>query len=106
MLDLKDVCNIFVEFSVVENSNIEALKKEWDMLIDRGMKIHLWSKTESPLDMEKWSADRGIWDYIWDYVPKDSFNYGKVDFIIDPDPKLVEKFKSRGIPGNTVDKIG
>jgi hypothetical protein len=53
-------------------------------------------------DPEKeWTLD----DWIKDYVKKDSAIYSKVDFIIDPDKKIVDRFKSRGIDGNCIEKI-
>lgn len=48
-----------------------------------------------------WSLD----DWIKDYLVKDSSIYQKVDFIIDPDLKLVERFKSKGIDGNCINAI-
>ena len=46
-----------------------------------------------------WTLD----DWIVDYFKKDSSIYPKVDFIIDPNPKVVERFKQIGIPGNVIE---
>lgn len=50
---------------------------------------------------KKWTLD----DWVVDYLKKDSSIYPKVDFIIDPNPRMVERFEKIGIPGNVVDKL-
>jgi hypothetical protein len=49
----------------------------------------------------QWTLD----DWIADYYIKDSAVYQKVDAIIDCEDKVVEKFKRRGIPGNTLEPL-
>lgn len=55
-----------------------------------------WYISNSP--NRNWSLD----DWVADYYIKDSAVYGKVDAIIDCSERVVEKFKRRGIPGNTL----
>lgn len=97
--------NVFIEFDIVQNSNIEALTKELDLLVGAGKLVHIWSVDIDPIDIEAWCQVNGIWDYVWGYNKKDSFNYSKVDFIIDPNPRLVDRFKRAGVPGNVVERI-
>lgn len=47
---------------------------------------------------KEWTLD----DWIVDYYKKDSSIYPKVDFIIDPNPRVVERFKRIGIDGNVI----
>mgnify|MGYP006282605577 CR=1 FL=1 len=105
MLSVEEAKNVFLDFSIVLNSDIEALKKEFDLLIASGKLLYLWSNDYTPGDIRKWIKEHDLFDYIWNYEPKDSFLYSKVDLIIDPDEKLVEKFKNRGIPGSCVKEI-
>ena len=105
MIPIGEAVNIMIEFSIVTNSKVEKLKKEWDMLISGGKKVYLWSKGISPENMSEWCKNNGVWDYIWGYMVKDSVNYGKADFVIDNNSKIVERFKSRGIPGNYIERI-
>jgi len=44
-------------------------------------------------------------DWIIGYFWKDSTTYGKVDFVVDPDEKFVEKFIKSGRGGNVVKEI-
>jgi len=104
-MDLSSVNNIMIDFSILLTGDIEVLKQEWDILIGAGKKIYLWSKTVTPIDMCIWCKKNEIFDYIWDYIIKDSTNYSKADFVIDKDEKFVNRFKSRGIPGNIVKDI-
>lgn len=48
-----------------------------------------------------WNLD----DWIADYIKKDTSMYSKVDFIIDPNEKIVKRFEKIGIPGNVIDKL-
>ena len=48
-----------------------------------------------------WTLD----DWIVDYYKKDSSVYSKVDFLIDPNPKLVQRFERIGIPGTIIEKL-
>jgi hypothetical protein len=48
-----------------------------------------------------WTLD----DWIKNYYKKDSSIYQKADFIIDPDQKFVDKFRSAGVEGNCLEKI-
>lgn len=50
---------------------------------------------------KKWTLD----DWIVDYHNKDSSMYQKVDFIVDSNERLVERFRRTGIEGNVIDKI-
>lgn len=50
---------------------------------------------------KQWTLD----DWIVDYYKKDSSVYSKVDFIIDPNSKIVERFSRIGIPGNVIEKL-
>lgn len=54
------------------------------------------------LDPNKvWTLD----DWIKGYLEKDSSVYQKADFVIDPDPKFVHRFQSKGIDGNVIEKL-
>jgi hypothetical protein len=44
-------------------------------------------------------------DWIKDYYQKDSSVYEKVDFIVDPDSKVVERFQKRGIGGRILQSL-
>jgi len=101
-VNIKNAINIMIEFEILQTVSIEDLKKEWDMLIPAGKRIYLWSKTIQPEAMCHWCKTNNIFDYIWDYIPKDSVNYSKADFVIDIDEKFVDRFKAKGIPGNIV----
>jgi hypothetical protein len=48
-----------------------------------------------------WTLD----DWIKDYHKKDSSIYPKVDFVIDPDAKFVDRFHFAGVDGNCIEKI-
>lgn len=48
-----------------------------------------------------WTLD----DWIKNYLKKDSSIYQKVDFVIDPVEKFVNRFKLKGIDGNCIEKI-
>jgi len=50
---------------------------------------------------KKWTLD----DWIVDYYKKDSSIYPKVDFIIDPDEKIVDRFKRISINGTVIEKL-
>jgi hypothetical protein len=102
MLDIKNAKNIVIEFDIVKNGDTETLIAEWKLLIQVDKYIYLWSKTVSPEDMAIWCKSNGVYDYIWGYLVKDSFNYSKADFVIDTDERFVERFKSRGVPGNVI----
>ena len=52
-------------------------------------------------DTKVWTLD----DWIKDYYKKDSSIYPKVDFVIDPDQKLVDRFQTAGLDGNCIEKI-
>jgi hypothetical protein len=147
--------NIFIEHSIIQNSNPKKLREEMELLIALKNKIFVWSKTVSPIQMKinclaikfedikeselhktvcKMKLDKKsykeitestgvpmwkigfylttdpnkIWtlnDWIKDYYKKDSAIYSKVDFIIDSDKKLIDRFKSAGIDGNLIEKI-
>lgn len=105
MLSIKEARNVFIDFSIFLYSDIEALKKELDILIASGKLIFLWSSEYRPGEVRGWIKENGLYDYIWNYEPKDSFLFSKVDFIIDPDENFVKRFKNRGIPGQCVKEI-
>ena len=44
-------------------------------------------------------------DWIKDYYRKDSSVYSKVDFVIDPDQRVVDRFKRAGCDGNVLSKL-
>ena len=48
-----------------------------------------------------WTLD----DWIKDYLVKDSSVYQKADFVIDPDPKFVNRFQLKGMDGNVLEKL-
>ncbi|MCK9428934.1 MAG: hypothetical protein M0R17_02850 [Candidatus Omnitrophica bacterium] len=48
-----------------------------------------------------WTLD----DWIKDYMMKDSSIYSKADFIIDPDQRFVDRFKSKGIEANCINQL-
>lgn len=50
---------------------------------------------------KQWTLD----DWIKGYFIKDSSIYQKVDFVIDPDPKFVNRFKSKKIDGHILEKL-
>ena len=101
-MNIKNAVNIMIEFDILLSIDLEVLKKEWDILIAAEKKIYLWSKTITPEAMCLWCKENKVFDYIWDYIPKDSVNYSKADCVIDIDEKFVDRFKARGIPGNTI----
>lgn len=156
-IGLQDGINVFIEFQIIKNSPIDSLSKELDILIAAGKRIHLWSKTVSPEDMEKYCKSvkvpvpkeekelhEKIWklrhvdrktfseissilkvpiskisyfsrtspkegwtlaDWIVSYERKDSSIYPKVDFVVDTDPKLVERFRRAGRIANLLTKV-
>jgi hypothetical protein len=50
---------------------------------------------------KQWTLD----DWIVDYYKKDSSVYPKVDFIIDPNQKVVDRFAKIGIKGNVLENL-
>jgi len=105
MTPLEDIKNIFIDFDIVLNSDLDALKSEWALLIAAGKLIFVWGRQHSPAHMKRWCKENGLYDYVWNYEFKDSSIYSKVDFIIDSDAKLVERFRNKGIPGNVIGAI-
>jgi hypothetical protein len=97
--------NIYIEFSILENSDKDTLKTEMEFLIKSGRLIFLWSKTVAIIDMVSWIVGNELQHYIWAYRVKDSMNYSGPDFVIDNDKAFVDRFKRSGIPGNVVDKL-
>ena len=152
-----DEFNVFIDFEIVEKSNIDSLYKELDLIILAGKKIHLWSKTKSPKDMEKYCTNVVIipaeynkdihvqarelrrkhkktyqeiathlkipvkmvgfyvkndpdkpWrlsDWIVGYHAKDSSIYEKVDYLVDCDQRLVDRFKRAGRKATFIEKV-
>ena len=78
-----------------ESKTYEEIKNQLNIPI---WKIGFYLSTDIK---EHWELD----DWIKDYMIKDSSIFQKVDFIVDPDKKLVDRFKSRGIDGNCLSEI-
>jgi hypothetical protein len=156
-LKVMDEINVFIEFDIIQKSNPTNLYKELDLLIVAGKQIHLWSKTKSPAEMEKYCLTKEIFpeeydknihrkawdmrrkesktyqdiadtlkttvklvsfyiktdpdlnwrlaDWIVGYHKKDSSVYDKIDYLVDNDLKLVQKFKRFKRSANYVEKI-
>jgi len=152
-----DGFNVFIDFEIIEKSNLDSLYKELDLLIIAGKRIHLWSKTKTPQYMEKHCTDIVItpteynkeihikarelrrknkktyqeiadllktttkmvgfyvkndpekpWklsDWIVGYYVKDSSIYEKVDYLVDCDQKLVDRFKRAGRNATFIEKV-
>lgn len=80
---------------------MRADKKTYKEITDT-TKLPLWKISFYLTTKEKsWSLD----DWIKDYLVKDSAIYSKVDYIIDPDQRLVDRFKARGLEGNCIESI-
>lgn len=149
--------NVFIDFSIIKNSQIKELREELDTIIQLRNKIFLWSKVVTPSEMMIYCLSKTVpidkaekelhkkcyelrnieclsykeieektgvksrrigfyskvdpekeWklsDWILDYYKKDSSVYQKVDFIIDRDPKLIERFRKIGIKGNVIENL-
>lgn len=152
-----DELNVFIDFEIIEKSNISSLYKELDLLIRAGKKIHLWSKTKSPQLMEKYCNITTVtpldynkeihiqarelrrknkktyqeiaaalkipikmvgfyakndpekpWklaDWIIGYHAKDSAIYEKVDYLVDCDKRLVDRFIRAGRKATFIEKV-
>jgi hypothetical protein len=96
---------VFIDFQIIKDSNPISLSKELDVLIASGKTVHIWSKTVSIADMINFSVKNNLSEYIWDYKSKDSFFYSSVDFIIDNNKKLVDRFIKNGKLGNYIERI-
>lgn len=80
--------------------NIECLS--YDEITERtGVNSRRIGFFASVNPLKKWTLD----DWIVDYYKKDSSVYPKVDFIIDPNPRVVERFATIGIPGNVIENL-
>lgn len=97
--------NVFIEFDILTNSDQDILEREFQLLINGGRLIYLWSKHISIEDMANWIRTANLQDYIWGYKVKDSFNYGSPDFVIDNDKRVVDRFQRQGIPGNVIERL-
>jgi Na+-transporting NADH:ubiquinone oxidoreductase subunit NqrF len=104
-MNIQDAVDIYIDFKIVLNSDLEHLKKELKLLIDHGKHIYLWDTTFTQEEMLAWCIENDLYNYIWDYRIKDSRNYQCPDFVIDPNEKLVRMFNNQGIPGNVVRKL-
>ena len=154
---LTEGINVFIEFQIVRDSQLSSLLEELDVLIAAGKRIHLWSKTVSPKEMEAYCKSQkiptpkeekdlheAIWllrfqerktlgdistltgtpisrvsyycrmdptrewvlsDWIYSYEKKDSSIYPKVDFLVDSDQTLVNRFKKSGRVANLITKV-
>ena len=96
---------VYIDFSIIENSDKELLKIEFSYLIGLNTFIIIWSKDTSLDDMLAYCIKYELTDYIWDYKIKDSSIYSAVDFIIDPDKKLVDMFIRNGKRANCITKL-
>ena len=97
--------NIFIDYDIIINSDVDNMIKEFDLLIAANNYIYVWSSKRPVEEVQLKIKELGLYDYIWGYKTKDSFNYSCVDFIVDSDEKLVNRFKKNGIDGNVVSKI-
>ena len=149
--------NVFIDFQIILQSEINKLSKELDVLLAGGKKIYLWSKTASvqemkeyckhirtPVDkktkklhqksflmrhqdkktladiakkldltlsqvsyfihnnpLHEWVLD----DWIESYLYKDSSLYSKVDYLVDCNKKLVDKFKKAGREATLIERL-
>ena len=96
---------VYMEFDIIKNSNHDKLIEELKMIIGLRRFIILWSKTVLPENMLAYCIEFNLTDYIWDYKQKDSFYYESVDFIIDNDMRMVERFIRNGKEGNYIERI-
>ncbi len=149
--------NVFIDFEIIKRSDPNSLYKELDLLIIAGKRIHLWSKTVTPREIEKYCTNLIItpeeykkdlhvkaielrnknkktykeiadelkidvkmvgfyvkndpnksWrlsDWIVGYHTKDSSIYEKVDYLVDNDQKLVDRFKRAGRKATFIEKV-
>jgi len=97
---------VYIDFSIIINSDLDMLTQELSYLIGLKTYVIVWSKTVSLEDMLSYCIKNGLKDYIWDYKFKDSSIYAVVDFIIDPNQKLVDMFVRNGKKGNCLERIG
>ena len=97
--------NVYIDFHIIQNNNINALIEELKIIIGMGKVIIVWSKTHMLEEMLSFCITNGLNDYIWDYKLKDSFLYSSVDFIIDNDKKLVDRFIRKGKMANYIERI-
>jgi len=105
MSKIKNIKNVYIEFNILLDSKIDAIKEEIDILIGAGKYVFVWSKIVPINDMIIWCIENDLFDHIWDYKIKDSTSYAGVDMIIDNDQHIVDRFSRRGIPANFVKKI-
>ena len=97
---------VYMDFSIIENSDIDQLKIELSYLIGLSTFVILWSKTTGLEEMLIYITERELNDYIWDYSYKDSSLYNAVEFVIDPDKKFVDMFIRNGKKGNCIERLG
>jgi hypothetical protein len=96
-LDDKEI-EIHKECYKLRNVDLLSYQEISDKLGISPKRIGFFSKV-SP--NKKWTLD----DWVIDYFNKDSSVYSKVDFVIDSDPKIVERFAKIGIKGNIINKL-
>jgi len=97
--------NVYIEFNILLNSKAEALQEEFKYIIGLNKIIIVWSKHHSLEEMLTFAIDNNLQDLIWDYKLKDSFLYSSVDFLIDDDQKLVDRFIRNDKQANYVERI-
>ena len=96
---------IYIEYSIITNSDREKLIEEFKYLIGMEMFIIVWSKQVLLEEMLAYCTEQGLTDYIWDFKQKDSMLYGSVEFIIDNDQSLVDMFIRNGRKANYIERI-
>ena len=98
--------DIFIDFDIIKNSDLETVKKEVHLLASNGHQINLWSKSVHPDSMEAWCKSNKIAFMFWTFKSKDSFNYPCADMVIDSNERFVNRFIARGKQGRVMTKIG
>lgn len=61
-------------------------------------KVSYFSKADP---LREWTLD----NWIWSYERKDPMFYSKVDYLVDSDEKLVQRFKRAGRKANLIKKV-
>lgn len=95
----------------VSEEEIQKHKRAYEMRYEGMSYQDISEETKIPIKQLGWyistnpNRQWALDDWIADYYVKDSAVYGKVDAIIDSEERVVEKFKRRGIPGNTLDAL-
>lgn len=110
-IDYTNTTNIMIDFSIIVKSNIDSLTEELDNLIKVGKKIYVWSKEKSVKEMTEYLNNiksKDGWKlstFFVDILNKDSSVFEKADFVVDPDQKVIDRFKRANINGKRLDAI-